>query len=57
MIVCKLSYRIFVILKTSVITYYYMYNKEEKAQKFRKGKETVKIESTVFIKNAIMSSN
>jgi hypothetical protein len=57
MIVCKLSYRIFIILKNSVQTHYYMYNKEEKIQKFRKGKESFKPDQSLSIKNAIMSPN
>ncbi len=57
MMACKLSYRIFIILKNSVLSYFYMCNKEEKVQKFRKGKEIFKSDQSLFIKNAIMSPN
>lgn len=57
MIVCKLSYRIYLILNNSVMTFYYMHNKEEKMQKFKKGKEVLKAEQSLMIKEAIMSPN
>jgi hypothetical protein len=39
MIVCKLSSRIFIIMKYSIVVYHYASeNKDEKLNKFRKGK-------------------